>query len=103
MLAKDSIDSVMEKLKANNGENLILLTLNEWKSDAYMNASLYYDVNLKIFDRTGNVLAESDIKGTDNLGGSFNIVKYSKIVVPQTFKKKIEELLNNPDVVKALQ
>ena len=103
VLAKDSIDSVMEKLKANNGENLILLTLNEWKSDAYMNASLYYDVNLKIFDRTGNVLAESDIKGTDNLGGSFNIVKYSKIVVPQTFKKKIEELLNNPDVVKALQ
>jgi len=99
----DSMDNILEKLKNAQGENLILVTLYEWKSNAYANVGLYYDVNLKVFDKSGKVLAENSIKGEDNLGGSLNIVGHSKTVLPQTFKKKLEELFNNPVVVKALQ
>jgi hypothetical protein len=98
----DSAESVLEKLKVTQGENLVLLTLYEWKSNSYMKTGLYYDANLKIFDVNGETLAESNIKGEDNLGGSMNILKYSKIMLPEALKKKIEELFNNPNVANAL-
>ncbi len=99
---KDSTESVLEKLKATQGEKLVLLTLYEWRSNSFMNTGLYYDANLKIFDKNGKTLAESNIKGEDNLGGSFDIVSYSKAAVPEAFKKKIEELFNNPNIANAL-
>lgn len=100
---KDSFDSVLEKLKATQGENLLLLTLNEWKSDTYVNAGLYYDINLKVFDKSGNKIAENTVRGNDNLGGSMNTASFTKAAVPQAFQKKLEELFNNPAIVKALQ
>jgi len=100
----ESIASVMDKLKATNGENLILVTLYEWKSDTYVNVGLTYDMHLQVFDKNGTKLAENVVKGSDNLGGSaWNPVAYSKTEVPAAFKKKIEELFNNPSIIKALQ
>jgi hypothetical protein len=50
------------------------------------------------------VIAKVDMKGVDNLGGDFlNPPAHSRTAIPPAFKKKLEDLLNHPDVVAAFQ
>ncbi len=100
----DDQAAALEKLKAVRAERLILLILNEWKSDTYMNTALSYDVTMKIYDQDGRVLAEKRIQGKDDLGGSsWNPPAHARQAVPRAFKGKIEELLNSPAIADALQ
>ncbi len=101
----DDQNAALEKLKASGAERLVLLTLNEWKSDTYMNTALFYDVAMKVYDQAGNVLAEKKIQGKDDLGGTVwgDPVSAAKQAVPRAFKGKIEELLNSPSIATTLQ
>lgn len=47
----------------------MLIILNEWKADTYMNTSLAYDVQVVVIDASGKVLSRKQITGKDNLGG----------------------------------
>ena len=104
---KDNSDVVIEKLKTTGGDNLILLTINDWKSDfagfVAFRVWLDYDATLRVFEKSGKIIAETAIKGNDDLGSAGEPVGYTKKVVPEAFQRKIEELLNNPEVMKALQ
>jgi len=106
-LPKDSSENILEKLKTTQADNLILLTLYEWKSDfagfVVFKSWLDYKATLTVFDNNGKSLAEAKIGGSDDLGNSGEPVSHSKKAVPEGVKKKIEELLNNPEVVKSLQ
>jgi hypothetical protein len=87
-----------------NADLLILLTLNEWKTDTYMRTTLYYDVTMRMRDQDGRVLAEKVLTGSDNLGGdAWDPSAHARQAVPQAFKGKIEELLNNTEIAEALQ
>ncbi len=103
VLPDEPSTKVMEKLLTTQGATLVLVTINEWRSDTYVNCGLYYDLNLRVFDKSGQLIAENKVQGSDNLGGSFNTASHTKTVVPANFKKRLEELFNNPAVVKALQ
>jgi hypothetical protein len=95
---------ILNRLKASSGEILILLTLNEWKSDTATNVALIYDVTLRVYDKAGNPVTEKSLKGKDDLKGSaWNPPAYAKEHVPKAFRQKIEELFNSPDIAKALQ
>lgn len=96
--------TVMDKLKASGADTLLLLTMYEWFSNCYVNTDLDYNLHLQVLDKSGTVLTENQVKGKDDLGGSFwTTVGASKEVTRAAFKRKIEELLNNPEVTKALQ
>ena len=97
VLHSENPTAVMEKLKKSGGELLLLLMLNDWFSDTYYNVGLRYDVTLKIFDKDGSPVAEKNIRGEDNLGGD------ARKAAPDAFVKKIEELLNAPEITKALR
>jgi hypothetical protein len=100
----DDLNAALQKLKDTKADRLILLTLNEWKSDTYMNTVLHYDVTMKIYDQEGKVLTVNKIQGKDDLGGSsWNPQAHAKQTVPRAFKEKIEELLNSPSAANALQ
>ncbi len=104
VLYSDKRDAVMEKAKAANADRMIILTLNEWKTDTYQNVALLYDATLSVLDREGKQLAMKSVKGRDNLGGSsWNPPAYARKAVPEAFKKKMEELLNAEEVAKALK
>lgn len=90
-------------IKDGNGKG-ILITLNKWQTDTYTNTLLIYDVTVEVLDKNGAVLAKNIIQGTDNLGGSaFNPPAHSRQATPEAYKKKLEKLLNDPDVIKALE
>lgn len=108
----DSAVEVLDAMKATRTDRMILLTVNEWISYLGLqphNISLFdvrllYDVQLEIYDHVGTIRAEKKVAGIDNLGGDFwSPEAYAKRAAPEAFKKKLEELLNSPDIAKALQ
>jgi hypothetical protein len=59
-------------------------------------------VTLRVFNPAGKGLALARIRGADNLGSGINTARYSRSAVAEAFKRKLEELLNHADVVRAL-
>jgi len=94
----------LAKLAESGAERLLLLTLTQWKADAYQNTALLYDVLLQVRGADQSVLAEKRLEGQDNLGGSFwNPVAHAREAVPIAFSRKLKELLDDPAVAAALR
>jgi hypothetical protein len=99
-----SAAEVRQRVAAAGPERSVLLTLHEWKSDAMMNVALTYDVTLVVLDRAGNVLAQKELKGRDDLGGdAWNPPSHARAAVPRAFKAKLEELLDDGAVTASLR
>jgi hypothetical protein len=105
--AKADMTSAQAGLKAVGAEKLLLVEIQKWESDTYMNVGMTYRLTAKILDKTGNVIAEASVAGAkgdmDNLRGSFwNPAGYAKKAVPKAFCDQLERLLNSADIVKGL-
>ena len=100
----DNNKLAINKLKSTGVKRIVFLKINEWKSDTYTNTSLIYDLHLRILDESGKTLAQKQVKGNDNLGGSaWNPPGHAKDAVPQAFKQKMEELFNDNKIINALK
>ena len=100
----ETIAQVRKKLADTGAEKLIHFQIKQWKSDTYSNVRLEYLMTLTVFDTKGKLLAEKETSGDENLGsGGFNILKGTRKKVPEAFKKKLEELFNAPNIIKALE
>lgn len=49
---------------ASHGQRLLVVTLREWKMDAYMNARFDFDVTVSVIDEQGTVLAACNVKNS---------------------------------------
>jgi hypothetical protein len=102
-------NTILSKMKEIKGERLLLLTLDEWQSDTYMDTGLFYNMKLEVFDMNSNKLTEKVLKGEDNIPRSESMfspglsIEGMKKVIPEVFKNKMEVLLNDKDVVESLQ
>jgi hypothetical protein len=82
----------------------LLVTLAAWNTDTYLNTALVYDVNLVVFDATGKTLASRDYAGRDDLGGSaINPPSHARTAVPMAVRRKIKEMFDDPEIIKALR
>jgi len=85
-------------------ERLALVTLDEWRSDTFMNVGLSYSMTLRVFDASGQELARNRVTGNDNLGGSaWNPPAHARTAIPAAFQKKIEELFAVEAVARSLR
>lgn len=92
------------KLQQAGAQRVLMLRLDKWKSDTYQNTALHYDVDLLVLDAKGHALAHAQQRGDDNLGGSFwNPGGHADNAVIEAFQRKFELLLNDHNVVQALQ
>jgi hypothetical protein len=99
----DSRSTLISRLKSTKSLRLLLLTLNEWKSDTLIKAGLLYDVTLEVFTKTGRLVGSKRLTGKDNLGaGFFNPSAHARKAVPAAFKAIMEELLNAPEISRPL-
>ncbi|WP_054774832.1 hypothetical protein [Methylogaea oryzae] len=48
-----------------DGKRAVLLTLNEWRSDAYVGATLHYDMEMEALGADGHTLASARIHGSE--------------------------------------
>lgn len=100
----ERIDGIKQRLENQGAQRAILFTLREWKSDTMMNTALHYDVTMDVISPSGTILLTKRINGVDDLRGSFwNAPGYAKKAVPTAFKKKLEDLLGNEEVIAALR
>ncbi len=102
----DSANAALNALKAAKADRMILLTMHEWKTDLnpYNDLTLFDNLQLAVYDREGKILAQKRIEGQDSLGNDiWGPAAYARKAAPEAFKKKIEEMLNSPEIAKALQ
>ena len=82
----------------------VLLRVANWESDTYNNPTVFYDLTLSVYDGGGHKLASRALKGSDDLkGNAFNPTDKARQIVPDSFKQKIELLLNAPEIATALK
>jgi len=99
----EPVAQVRKKLADTGAKKLIHFQIKQWKSDSYNRVRLEYSMKVVVLDKKGNLLAEKESSGDENLGhGGFNILKGTRKKVPEAFKKKLEELFNAPVIIKAL-
>ena len=95
---------VIERLLSKKEDRALLVLIHKWESDSFVNLNVGYDLILKVIAKDGTILATAQAKDDVNVPGSIwaGSVEMAKTEVPNIFKKSIESLLNNPDVVKVL-
>lgn len=108
VMPSESTDVVRRRLKEGPGDTALLLTVRDWRSDTWVKTILDHNTSLEVFDRDGTLLAQTSVqgadKGADTLPGvtsTFSNAMYTSL--PLAMKSILEELLNYPTVVMALQ
>jgi hypothetical protein len=102
--ARTSPDAVRRKLLEAPSKLALLLTLDEWKSDTFIATTLLYDATLQVLTPQGTTVTEQRITGREVLGKNFwSPISVAYTAVPQAQKTKLEELMNRPEVIAALQ
>lgn len=97
-------NKIVSEMKEISTERFVLLILNEWKSDTSTNTALLYNIELQVLDNKGNILVRKTLQGRDDLGGdNFNPPEHARNAVGNEFKYKLEQLLNDRDVINALK
>ncbi len=96
--------ATITSLVATHRDRLLLLDITEWLSDTFQNTGLSYTLRLAITDTKGKELAQKTLKADLNLGGSvINPPGHAKEVIPTAFRQVIEQLLNSPEIITALE
>ena len=93
----------ISELRAGGAHKAVLLTLREWKGDTMVNVGFAYDMDLRIFDRSGNPLVSKVQQGKENLGAGTPFSPGGGDQVLPRYRRMMELLFRDPDVVKALQ
>jgi hypothetical protein len=100
-----SKEQVLSELAKTQAKRRIYFDIREWKTDTYMKADLYCLLHLYVFDQNNTILAETSVKANaEGYGGSFwNPKKAAKKGALKAVKFKLEALLNDKVIVKALE
>jgi hypothetical protein len=96
-------DQAAGALRAAGTARSVMIRLKEWKGDAMVNTSLAYDLDLRVFDKDGKVLASKTRQGNEHLGAADPFSPGGGAQVLPRFRRMMELLFQEPDVVKALQ
>lgn len=96
---------VIQKVLQRRPQRGLIFTVNEWKSDGMVRASLRYDVTLSVIDSGGVILASKQVQGNDVTADSIWVMSPPRAArkgALAALKTKMEELLGAPNVVAAL-
>jgi hypothetical protein len=100
---------VTDKLKATNADKLILVILDEWRSDTrpwHMKVAteMIWNFRLQVFDVSGVLKAENKVEGRDggvDPSGTSNTKKI-KLTTDRYYKEKMELLFSGENIVSNL-
>jgi len=76
------------------------LRVLEWKTDVMARMKVLYDFTLSVFDGQGALLAQSNAKGEDVLGGGFESA--NSVNAAKAFEMRFTELIRDTGVQSAL-
>lgn len=105
-----SAEEVIAKLKATGAGKLILVTIDEWRSDtrsrfADVATVMIWNLSLQILDVNGNQQADNKVEGrTDGVDPSMvSSAKKIKPIIDRYYKEKMEMLFGKENVLAGLK
>lgn len=100
-----SLDQIVKSLIGAGKERSILIRFTEWKTDSSMTSSIHFNLMMRVYDKTGQILGENQISGKEKIEtiGSSMTYAHLKNTVPVAFNERMERLINNPKIVRALK
>jgi hypothetical protein len=105
-----SAEEVITKLKATGADKLILVTMDEWRSDtrsrfADVATVMIWNLSLQILDVNGNQQADNRVEGrTDGVDPSMvSSAKKIKPIIDRYYKEKMELLFGKENVLAGLK
>ncbi|WP_282611331.1 hypothetical protein [Pelagibius sp. Alg239-R121] len=99
---KSSIADARKFLLMADADRFALLTLQEWKSETYVNTGLSFDLTLEVMSKDDTELGRTTLHGKDNLG-SAALPKDVRIASETAIRLKLETLFNEPSLKAALE
>ena len=87
-------------------EKGLVIPLRQWQTDTHVNIAFRYDLVVHVVDSNGNIYETATLESErDELaGGDFlNPIGYAIDYVPELEARTLERLINQPDIVAALQ
>jgi hypothetical protein len=97
-------DEAVEALVHSGAERLLLVYLNQWRSDTFVRTNLVYDLSAEVLDREGNVLAQNALVGVDFFPGSAlaRALADTEATLRKIHEQLLESLLNEDQITAAL-
>lgn len=92
-------------VEAGTDKGLVVL-LRQWKTDTRINVAIRYDFVAHVVDSNGRIFATATLESEpdETAGGDFlNSIDYAIHHVPEAGARALERLINQPDIVAALQ
>lgn len=104
---QEAAEEIITSAVTTQAEKILMLTIYEWKGETFGVTSVHFNLSLDVLDGKGNTIVTKDLSGHEILGGQLldhlaNPLRFAKNAVPREFVKKIEELLNSPEISHAL-
>ena len=94
---------VARALAKTNADRLMAVTIDVWHSDTLSRSWLHYGVRLRVLDAGGRELGRAAVSGSDVVGGHApRADNFVEIALPAAYVRKLETLLNDPAVKRAL-
>lgn len=95
---------VVEALAGSGAQRWLLITLYQWKSDTFVDIAMFYDLSAEVFDQRGKRLALYRLDRREDIDGAFwNAPRAARENVPLAYRRILEQLLNNAEIVGALK
>ena len=92
-------EQVKESLLASSPQRAVLLEINEWMFDGINNLQLVYDIQLKVLNKDGALLARVPAKGKRTYGTEVNVASND---IKEFYRTVLKRLLSNPKVAAAM-
>ncbi len=101
----DASTATQTVIEAGTEKGLVVL-LRQWKTDTHINVGFHYDLVVHVVDSNGNIFETATlVSDPDEIAGGdiLNPIGYAVDHVPEAAARTLERLINQPDIVAALQ
>ena len=90
--------ALIEAAKSNGASRIVMITINEWKSDVFVNIKVIGDLELVVWDTNGNKLASNSVDFSRSLGGAAIGAQKNSNRVLKEFEAQIAILFNKKEI-----
>ncbi|WP_281240063.1 hypothetical protein [Flavobacterium praedii] len=100
---QDDEKTIKSKLLALNGDIKIFFVFNQLNTNGYGIQFLYYNINVYIYNKSGELLKHKVIVGKDKLGGNIAFGPCSfETYMPKSMSKLFEDILNDKEILETI-
>jgi hypothetical protein len=97
--SEDDVVAIVARKRAHRG---IVLVLREWETATRFDTDLSCHLVVRVVDGLGKILAEAQTQGNERIKTVYWNGKLMGFQSPTAFQRRLERLLNRPEIVNAL-